>query len=54
MTVTLDICASAIRDVQAMTFNSLHKTGFEFDMSSMLLFINQCVSRLYYTHAMRV
>lgn len=38
MAVTLDICASAVRDVQAMTFNSLYKTGFEFDMLSMLLY----------------
>ena len=35
-----------------MTFNSLYKIGFEFYMSSMLLFINHCVSRLHYTHAM--
>jgi len=54
MIVTLDICASAIQDVRAMTFNSLYKTGFGFDTLSVSLFINHCVSRLHYTQAMRV
>lgn len=54
MIVTLDICASATGDVQAMTINSFYKTGFQFDMLSVLLFINHCVIRLHYTHAMRV